>query len=143
MLCMASLHERYGTPENGEGEQDNGADEKRAQAAVRAPLSLGFALAPLPARGQKLPLELVQLGIVGRRPVAGHGQTRPPQERARVASERLPLLSSFGQPPVQKLALPVGVEPGAERRPRANERLVRKFNRVLTHGDEARIGERE
>ena len=140
---MASLNERDGTPENGEREQDKGADEKRAQAAVRAPLSLGFAFARLSARGQKLSLEFVQLGIVGRRPVAGRGQARPPQERARVASERLPLLSSFGQPPMQKLALPVGVEPGAERRPRANERLVRNFDRILTHGDEAGVGERE
>ena len=53
-------------------------------------------------------------------------------ERARPGSraERLPLLRSFGQPAVEEPALPVLVEPGAERRPRANERLVRKFNRV-------------
>ena len=55
----------------------------------------------------------------------------PAEERARVAAERLPLLSGFGQPPVQEPALAVLVEPGAERRPMADERLVRDLDRVL------------
>lgn len=75
------LHERDGPRDEGEGEQDDCAGQQRAQTAVGVSLTFGLALACLTARGQKLALELVQLWVVGRGPVAGRGQTRAAEER--------------------------------------------------------------
>src|SRR5207253_9845574 len=104
---MAPLQERDGAREDSEDEQDDRANQKRAQTAIGASLTLGLALARLTARGQKLALELVQLRVVHRRPVAGRGKTRPAEDCAGVAAERLPLLSALGQPAVQEPALSV------------------------------------
>ena len=142
LACVAPLDERDGGPGGGEDEQDDRPGQKQAQAAIRASLPDGLELARLPARRQKLALELVELRIVRRRPVAGRGQTRAAKERAGVATERLPLLRRLGQTAMEEPALAVLVEPAAEGRPVADERLVRHLDGPLADCHEPGVGER-
>ena len=65
------------------------------------------------------------------RPFGRHGEPRTAIQGSRIPAERLPLLRGFGQPPVDESSLTVLVEPGAQRRPVADERLVSDLHRAL------------
>ena len=124
-VSASALAECHGRRDRRHEHERSQSHAECAEAAVSPPRGLELAFVRGAALLHELPLERVQLGTVGLSAHRRYGlETRPPQERSRVPSQRLPFQRRFGQPPMSKQALPVRVEPGAKCRPLANERLV-------------------
>ena len=107
-----------------EHEQRGDAGEDRAQPPLRA-LARGPALVEEGALGR------VELGLVRRRPVQRRGQARAAVKLARVAAAGVPLARGGAQLVVQAPALGVLLEPAAQSRPFAQQRLVRDLDLAL------------
>ena len=119
----ALIEEQHGG-HAGEDQQDGGGAEQGAQAPVGAPRAARLALAVRDARLDERALELVELGAVPGAPVERRGEARTAVEIAGIAPAAVPLARRDRQVAVQ--APPVGVllEPAAQPRPLAQQRLV-------------------
>ena len=74
-------------------------------------------------------------------PVERRGQPRAAVELAAVAAARLPVARGVDQVLVQAAALGVLLEPAAQARPLAQQRLVRDLERLLVRGHEPAVDE--
>jgi hypothetical protein len=119
-----ALGERDHPGDHGGGEQHADPGEQRPQAAVGAPLALGLTLAGGPALLEEGALELVQLGVVARRPVERRGEPGTPVELGRVAPGLAPLAGGTDQVLVKVATLGVLGKPVAQARPLAKQRLM-------------------
>ena len=138
---LAALVERDDAGHEREHEQRGEAGEQRAQAAVRVALVLGLVLGLGAALVEEVALELVEV-----RPRA-----RPPSRAPRRAGRRgrarrgpaagVPVARRVDQVLVEAAPLGVLLEPAAQARPLAQQRLVRDLERPLVHGHEPAVGE--
>jgi hypothetical protein len=90
---------------------------------------------------QEAPLERDQLAGVCVGPLARLGQPGATVQGVGITTQPLPLLGALGQVLVQPQSVPIFSQPGAQRRPLADERLVCHLGRVLAQRDQARIGQ--
>ena len=105
-------------------------------------LALGhFPLRRLPGCGQKGAFERAKLGGVLARPLERLLQSHAAIQKSRVAAEPLPLLRRRAELAPQPQALAVLVEPVAEGRPLADQRLVGDLGRLLVQRDQTGLGQ--
>ena len=137
---LAALVERHDAGHEREREQRGEAGEQRPQAAVRAPLVLGLVLRLGAALVEEVALELVQVAARGRRPsrawrrAARRGRARRGRARAACQSR-----AACDQVLVQPPALGVLLEPAAQARPLAQQRLVRDLDRARSSAVTSRL----
>ncbi len=103
---------------------------------------LRLLLGGLAALGDELALELVELEGVIRAPVEGGGEARAAVELTLVAACRVPLGRRLGDVAAKPAALGVLLDPVAQARPLAQQRLVRDLDGALADRDEAAVGQR-
>ena len=132
-----ALGDRDHPGDHGGGEQHADPGEQRPQAAVGAALALGLALARRPALLEELALELVQLGVVLGGPVERRGEPGAAVELGGIAPGVSPLAGGADQVVVKAAALGVRLEPAAQPRPLAKQRLVGDLDRALVDGEQA------
>ena len=113
-------------------EQRADAREHRAQAALRSGSRRGASSRSRNARSVAL-----RSRVVPPRPLERRGQPRAAVELARVAAAGVPLARRVAQVVVQPPALGVLLEPAAQPRPLAQQRLVRDLDLALADRDEA------
>ena len=117
-----------------EDEQRGHAREHHAQAALRAP-------ARAPAVVQERALGRVELGLVAGRPVERGGEARAAVQPAGIARVGVPRARGVAELAVQAPALRVLLEPGAQPRPFAQQRLVRDLDRAVGDRQQPAVGE--
>ena len=122
-------------------QQDPDPGEQQTQPAVGPALALGLALARDPAIVEELALELVQLRIVLGGPVERRGEPGPAVELGGVAHRVAPLAGGADQVMVEAPSLGVLLEPAAQARPLAKQRLVRDLDRALVDREQPTLGE--
>ena len=136
-----ALGDRDHPGDHGGGEQHADAGEQRPQAPVGAALALGLALARRPALVEELALELVQLGVVLGGPVERRGEPGAAVELGGIALGVAPLPSRADQVVMEAATLGVLLEPAAQPRPLAQQRLVGDLDRALVDGQQPALGE--
>ena len=94
-----------------------------------------------PALVEEIALELVQLGLVLGGPVERRGEPGAAVELGRIAVGVLPFGGGVDQVLVKAPALGVLLEPAAQPRPLAKQRLVGDLDGALVDGDEPAVGE--
>ena len=139
---LAALDDGEDAAGDGRGEQDGDAGEQRAEPPVRAPGALRLSFGGLAALGDERALELVQLERVVGAPVERGGEAGAAVELALVAPRRVPFGRRSGDVAAQPAPLGVLLDPLAQARPLAQQRLVGDLDRALADGDEAAVGER-
>ena len=127
----AALVERDERGDHGEGQQARDAREHHAQAAVRP-------LAGAPAGVQERALGRGELEIVAACPVERRGQARAAVQLAGIAAAALPFAGGGAQVATQPAPLGVLLQPAAQPRPLAQQRLVRDLDLALADGEQAR-----
>jgi hypothetical protein len=121
---VAALVQRDRTGDHGEGQKRGDTREHHAQAALGAP-------ADASALVEERALGRVEIGIVVGGPVERRGQARAAVQPAGVASIGRPGLCGSADPAMQAPPLHVLVQPAAQPRPLAQERLVRDLDRAV------------
>ena len=144
-VCASRARPRC-TSANNPGDQchhqeDCGTDQQPPQPPVRPSLLLCLLLARLAALGQELTLELVQLAPVSSRPVKGDRQPRPAVELGEIPTACVPLLGCLRDVRADLPALDVLLEPAAQARPLADQRLVSDLYRAVRRGEQAILRE--
>ena len=99
------------------------------------------ALARRPAVVHEGPLGGVELTLVGRRPVERGGEPRAAVQLARIAAARVPFARGHDQVVVEPAAVRVLLEPAAQPRPLAQQRLVGDLGLALADRHEPVVGE--
>jgi hypothetical protein len=105
-------------------------------------LLLALLLGLRAARGEEVALELVQVAFVAGDPIERRGEPCAAVELAAVTRSLLPVARRTGQVLVQAAALRVLLEPAAQSRPFAQQRLVRDLEGLVLCGDEPAAVER-
>ena len=109
---------------DGRGQQDRDPGEQAAQAPVRAPSALRLLLRGLAALGDELALELVDVERVIGGPVEGGSEAGAAVELALIAPCRVPFGRRLGDVAAKPAPFGVLLDPLAQARPFAQQRLV-------------------
>ena len=115
---------------------------RRAQAAVGAPGASRLLLGGLAALGDELALELVDVERVIGGPVEGGSEAGAAVELALIAPCRVPFRRRLGDVTAKPAPFGVLLDPLAQARPLAQQRLVGDLDDPFRHGDETAVGQR-
>ena len=129
-------------PRDGRDEQDRDPREQRAKAPVRAPGALRLPLGDLAALGDEFPFALVEVERMIGGPVERGGEAGAAVELALIARRRVPLGRRLGDVAAKPAPFGVLLDPLAQARPFAQQRLVGDLDAPLRHRDEAAVGQR-
>ena len=121
---LAALGDGEDPARDGRDEQDRDADEQAAEAPVGAPDALRLLLRRLAALGDELALELVDVERVVSGPVERGREPCAAVELALIAPGRVPLGRSLGDVTTKPAPFGVLLDPLAQARPLAQQRLV-------------------
>ena len=131
VACLAALDDGEDPSGDGRDEQDRDSREQHAKAPVRASGALRLLLGGLAALGDELPLELVEVERVIGGPVERGGETGAAVELAPIARRRVPLGRRLGDVAAKPASFGVLLDPLAQARPFAQQRLVGDLDGAL------------
>ena len=116
--------------------------EQRDRARDGPPVAMGLSPLGGAAVVEELALDVVEPFLVRRAPLERRGQPRAAVEVGRLAAARDPLAGGIGDPAMEAASLRVVLEPAAQPRPFAQQRLVRELDVALADREQALGGER-
>ena len=122
-------------------EQHAGAGKQRAQAADGPQLRAAFAVGLGHARIEERALGRVQRVGVTLRPVECGAEPGTAVEVRGSVPFGVPVARGVAEPPVQPKAFAILLQPAAQRRPLADQDLVRDLGRALVEREQPRVGE--
>jgi hypothetical protein len=140
-LRAVALDEARGDREQCDHEQDGRAGQQPAQTAVGAAVGAAFTIGLRGAGIDEGALVRVEVRAVGARPLRRCAEACPAVQVCGLAATRLPEARGVAEPPMQADALAILVQPGAQRRPLADEHLVGDLGGALAERHEPRFGE--
>jgi hypothetical protein len=107
------LEKRHDPGDDSQRQKESKRDDEHAQSPVAATRRLDRAELRLSAGDQEVAFELIQLGIVRRRPLARAREAQASVEHRAVAAKRSPFARSLGEPAMDQPAFAIFGQPGA------------------------------